>query len=112
APPERHGPHAVARGGDARPQLRHDRRLRPLPSAHRHGGARRREHAAALRLVHGRARARVRGPGGGRAELAPPTGSDAVYFNAGPLFVHYEAREAPTLAGFGVGLVAIALGVG
>jgi hypothetical protein len=49
---------------------------------------------------------------GDRDELAPPAGGDAVYFDVGPFFVRYPAREATTLAGLATGLLAIALGVG
>lgn len=49
---------------------------------------------------------------GDRDELAPPAKDEAVYFDAGPLLVRYPAREAPTIAGFAAGLLAIAVGVG
>jgi hypothetical protein len=49
---------------------------------------------------------------GDRDELAPPARGDAVYFDVGPLFVHYPAREGTTLAGLATGLLSIAVGVG
>jgi len=47
-----------------------------------------------------------------RDVLVPPATGDEVYFTAGTIFVHYAAREATTLAGLAVGLLAIALVVG
>jgi hypothetical protein len=47
-----------------------------------------------------------------REVVAPPRGDDQVYFDAGPVFVHYAAREATTLAAFALGLFMIAAGVG
>jgi hypothetical protein len=47
-----------------------------------------------------------------RAVVAPAAAGDSVYFSMGGLFVHYPAREAMTLAGFAVGLLAIAVAVG
>ncbi|HEY3819412.1 MAG TPA: M28 family peptidase [Polyangiaceae bacterium] len=45
-------------------------------------------------------------------ELVPPAAGDQVYFSAGTVFVHYPVREATTLAGLAVGLLAIVMGVG
>jgi hypothetical protein len=47
-----------------------------------------------------------------REVLVPPATGDEVYFTAGTVFVHYAAREATTLAGLAVGLLAIVLAVG
>ena len=47
-----------------------------------------------------------------REVVAPPRGDDQVYFDAGPVFVRYPAREATTLAAFALGLFVIAAGVG
>ena len=47
-----------------------------------------------------------------RDVLVPAATGDQVYFTAGTIFVHYAAREATTLAGLAVGLLAIAVGVG
>jgi hypothetical protein len=47
-----------------------------------------------------------------RADLVPAATGDEVYFTAGTVFVHYAAREATTLAGLAVGLLAIAVSVG
>jgi len=47
-----------------------------------------------------------------RDVLVPAATGDEVYFTAGTAFVHYAAREATTLAGLAVGLLAIAISVG
>jgi hypothetical protein len=49
---------------------------------------------------------------GDRGEIVPPAGGDAVYFRAGPVFVHYAAKKAPMFACFAAGLFALAIGFG
>jgi hypothetical protein len=44
--------------------------------------------------------------------LPPPATGDEVYFTTGVGFVHYAVREATTLAGFGAGLLLVAIVVG
>jgi hypothetical protein len=48
----------------------------------------------------------------GREDVVPASAGDAVYFTAGPFFVHYAVPVARGLAALAVGLVGIALGVG